>query len=426
MWAEILPGLRKAGVDQAELYVKRGRSRSYERRRPSTHSRLSHEVGWAVRGGGTDGSFQLAGTGEPASPRSWPRPSGPPTELPRGRRVPSWKATSDLDAPLISEVEAGAMLTGLEERVRREIGHARLSHALLEDGASESGVFSSRGVEAAWRARSASLYVEVTTPGLPALRMLVAESEARQIQIPALASRLVDRLSVVSDGARISGGGGQLVLHPQVGVRLLAGLLPFLIGTAARDRATAMTGPDGLFASELVSVIDNGRYAGGVLDAPVDGEGVATEELVLVEEGRYRQPLVDWRGAAGGSERGVGCNRRSGWREWPAVGPTHLFLAPNRQVRPGELLGSVDRGHYLLDVLEGGWFDPGSDRFSLPVCGFTLRSGEARSALAHARWTGGLGDLLRSITGVARDLSFFPRYGMLGVPTLALSGQELS
>ena len=89
-----------------------------------------------------------------------------------------------------------------------------------------------------------------------------------------------------------------------------------------------LIGARGRFGSDRVTLIDNGRLPGGAFEAPVDGEGVPTREVVLVEEGLFRQPLLAWwqEGAAHGETSG--CVRRSGWRDLPMPGPTHLYLKP--------------------------------------------------------------------------------------------------
>ena len=91
--------------------------------------------------------------------------------------------------------------------------------------------------------------------------------------------------------------------------RLIAGLLPLLVGPGP---GTRLTGARGRFGSDLVTLIDDGRLAGGAFEAPVDGEGVPTREVALVEEGLFQQPLLAWwqEGAAHGKPSG--CTRRPG------------------------------------------------------------------------------------------------------------------
>jgi len=186
----------------------------------------------------------------------------------------------------------------------------------------------------------------------------------------------------------------------------------------------------GRIGSERLTLIDNGRLpggAGGVLEAPVDGEGVPTREIVLIEEGVFRQPLLTWWQAESHPGMGAasGCTARPGWRDLPVAGPTHLYLKPDPRIPVAALLGSMSQGYYLIDATGGGRFDLGAGTFALPVCGFAVEAGRASAPVARAWLCGGIGDFLQGIAGVGRDLTFQPLAGMIGAPTLLVSGLEL-
>ncbi|HEV8631439.1 MAG TPA: metallopeptidase TldD-related protein, partial [Thermoanaerobaculia bacterium] len=133
----------------------------------------------------------------------------------------------------------------------------------------------------------------------------------------------------------------------------------------------------------------------------------------------------------GGDERGAaarvasGCSLRPSFREPPRPGPTHLFVRPQEGVRPAALVGAVAQGWYLLDADGPARVDLTGDRFALPVCGFELAAGSARRPLAGGWLCGGVSALLRGVAGVARDLAFFPLAGMVGSPTIRVTGLEV-
>ena len=91
------------------------------------------------------------------------------------------------------------------------------------------------------------------------------------------------------------------------------------------------------------------------MEAPVDGEGYPTREVVLVEEGALRQPLRSWRQASP-PDRAVGCIRRPSWRDLPRIGCSHLYLRSDPETPAADLLSSVARGYYLVDTTGGGHF----------------------------------------------------------------------
>jgi PmbA protein len=438
--AATLRALRAAGLEEAEVYLKSGRSRRLANGPGGPFAGFAHERGWMVRASGARASFATAGSGEPSPGGPWPEPDGEPFRLPEAAAEPPssthWSAPEDLDAPLIGEAEGMRLLESLGASLAAELPGARLTSATLEDGAAEHALASSRGVEARWRGRLAALRVEAAAPagrGRPPATAAVylAEREARRFHPAALARRLADRLALAAAGAEASLDRGELLLAPAVGARLLAGLLPLLVGPDAAALAAELRDRRGRIGSAELTVIDDGRLPAGALAAPCDGEGMPTRAVTLIEDGEHRQPLLAWHqvpsaaAAAAGGAHASGCSRRASWRDLPAPGPTHLYVRPRRGVSAGSLLAGLARGYYLLDVVGAGRFDLAGDRFELPVCGFAVAGGRAVAPVSRALLCGGAGALLRGVQAVARDLAFLPLDGMIGAPSLLVGGLEL-
>ncbi len=355
--AEVLRELVRRGLAEAEVLTKRGRSRRLAIELGSETSTFSQERAWAVRASSRRASFFAAGAGElpagegtaPGSPGgAWPAATGRPFRLPDPEAIPPWVQPSDIEAPLIGESEGLRLLASLGSELAAELPGARLLHAALEDGSSESELASSRGLRVACRRRLATLRVEAAGPGHPGAgaALYLAAREARRFHPKALARRLADRLSVAAVGApfrqvsaasgqRGSGGyGGEILLAPDVASALLAALLPLLVGPAAVARVSALRDRRGRIGSERLTIIDNGRLPGGALECPVDGEGMPCRDTVLVEEGVFRQPLLAWwqlDGAAPGAASG--CSRRASWRGLPAPVPPTSTCVPIRSSR---------------------------------------------------------------------------------------------
>ena len=420
---EILRSLLRRHLTEAEVFVKRGRSRRLELTAVTEASSTSQEKAWAVRAGHRKGSLFAAGTGDP-TPGPWPDVTGRAVELPEPMAGAPWNPPSDFDTPLIGEREGLKLLESLGRELASELPRARLLRGVLEDGSSESELASSRGVRTRSRSRLSTLYLEAAGPGpaAPTATLYVAAREPRRFHPTALARRLADRLAVSAAGGPPERDTGEFLLAPPVAVRLLAGLLPLLVGPAAGFRVTSLRGRLG---SDAVTLIDNGRLPGGAFESAVDGEGVPTREVVLVEEGIFRQPLLTW--WQEGSHLGVssGCVRRAGWRDIPNPGPTHFYLKPDPRTPVATLLGAVNQGYYLIDVTGPGRFDLAEDRFALPVCGFAVQAGRASAPVAGAWLCGGIAAFLRGVLGVGRDLAFQPLDGMIGSPSVLATGLEL-
>lgn len=430
---EVKVSLMRRGLPDVEVFAKRGRSRRLEITPFTEASAFSQEQGWAVRAGDPRRSFFASGTGEPVKDWPWPEPTGRPIRLPEPgpprQETQPWNEPSDFDAPLVGEREGLKLLESLGRELAAELPGARLLRAALEDGSSESEILNSRGLSARTRTRLSTLYLEASGPGRPSptASVYLSAREARRFHPTSLARRLADRLAVSAQGAPPDRDRGELLLAPPVVARLLCGLLPLLVGPRSGGLLAGLRDRRGRIGSERLTLIDNGRLPGGVLEAPVDGEGVPTREVVLVEEGVFRQPLLTWWQAEShpGTGSPSGCTARPGWRDIPVPGPTHLYLKPDPRIPVAALLGSISHGYYLIDVAGGGRFDLGDGTFALPVCGFAVEGGRASAPVARAWLCGGIGDLLQGIAGVGRDLSFQPLAGMIGAPTILVSGLEL-
>ena len=84
--------LGKRGLDEVELYLKRGRSRRFE---IGSHGRIagtSEEEGWAVRASDERSSLFVAGSGGEPTLESWPAPDGRPLRLPAAQPISAWKS----------------------------------------------------------------------------------------------------------------------------------------------------------------------------------------------------------------------------------------------------------------------------------------------------------------------------------------------
>jgi predicted Zn-dependent protease len=424
----LIERLQGEGLVEAEVLLKTGRSRRSEIGAQGSVSVFTEEMGWALRAGHERGSLFACGTGPVRLDGERPKAGGAPLSLPDAQHVPLWDPGSDLDAPLAVEAEAYGVLEGIERELQRQVPSARLLRAVLDDGSSETRLISSRGVDCSFRSRLATLHLEAVWGARAATRsrLEVVALDARALQPRALARRLADSLVVRAGDAGPSRERGEMVLAPAVGARLLAALGPLWLGGEAASLSARLADRQDRLASPAVRIVDDPRLRGGGVAAPVDGEGVPTRRVVLVEGGRFVRALVDWRRTPSQGRVPAGFMRRPGWRDRPRLGASHLYLEPDVSLAASELVSGVSRGFYLLDALGPARVDFDGDRMAIPVCGFGLDQGRATATLGRAWLTGSISALLHGIRAVARDLAFLPLAGaMIGAPTLLVTGLEL-
>jgi len=414
------------GADALEVYLKRGRSRRFVRSVGLEQASEATEQGWAVRAATDRGSFLRCGTGYPEAAIGWPEPDGLPIRFPEPRPVPEWRAPAEIEAPLASESEIRALVTATEKNLLRDLPGARIDHLVLEDGQSQNWIGNSSGLLETWRGRAAALVLEASTGSKRGarVRLEVVRREVRELSPRQLARRLADLLSVLAEGRPVIRDRSEVVVAPRVASRLIAGLWP-LFDPMRSEALVEALGNAGRIGGPALTLLDDGRLSGGVLAAPVDGEGTPTQEVVLVEEGLYQQPLQGWWVETAGRRSG-GCSRRFSWRDEPRVGPTHLYLKPDPAVRATDLVSSLARGYYLLDSATEASFDYVADRFSLAVRGFEMLGGQAKSPVAGVVLVGRVSALLAGVRAVARDLEFTPTArGLFGAPSVRLGGLEI-
>ena len=424
--ADLLAALTAAGGTVAEVYLKRGRTRRYRVGAQGGESTLSEERGWAVRAGSERASFFAAGSGLPATDGPWPEADGAGLRLPEPAGTARWRPPADLEAPLAGERDSLALLEGVERALRDRLPGSRLLDGELEDGSSHAELANSLGVRAEVRRRLARLRLEVAGPGpSPAtVGLELAAREPRRFAPADLAAEAEARLAARA-GRPVAQDRGEMLLDPAVAVAAIAGLAPLLLGRGAIALARRYRDRRGRIGSEQLTVIDDGRLPDGLLTAPVDGEGTACREVVLVEEGAFRQPLLAWWQGGGLRARTSGCVARPGWRDLPRPAPTHLYLRPAPRVERQALEASIGRGYRLVDTLGPARVDPEGDRLAIPVCGFAVRGGRIADPVGESWLCGGVGAFLQGIRAVAGDLRFLPLTGLIGSPSLLVTGLEL-
>lgn len=423
---EVLDQLTSDGWPEVEVYHKVGRSRILRIAPGSQTTSLQEEEGWAVRAGDRRRSFFYAASGPPKPGALWPEADGQGLRLPSARLVPRWTAPADLEAPLVGENEARALLEGLGRALDTELPGGRITTAILEDGSSESLLLSSREIDAKIRRRAASLYVESLAPGTRPVNLSLVTREARGLNPLAIARRLADRLLIARKGESPLRDRGEFLLAPTVVIRLLSSLGELWVGPEAHHKTSSVIHRNGKVGCTGFTLIDNGRLPGGLFEAPVDGEGQPCREVRLVEEGLFRQPLLTWWQETTGRGRASGCCQRASWRDLPLPGVTHLHVKPDPAIGVAALLGDIQRGYYLLDCEGAPRVDVAGNRFAMPVCGFAIEAGQATSSVSRAWLGGSLSSFFGGVLGVGRDLTFLPALGgMVGSPSLRVRGLEL-
>jgi len=154
-------------------------------------------------------------------------------------------------------------------------------------------------------------------------------------------------------------------------------------------------------ASDLVTIIDDGRLPGGLGSKPFDGEGQATRRNVLVDGGRLESWILDtYAGRKLGLPTTGSASRGTGGA--PHAGTTNLWLEPGEGTID-ELIGEIDRG-LLVTELIGMGFNPTTGDYSRGAAGLWIENGEVVHPVEEITIAGNLGEMLLQIDRVGSEL----------------------
>ena len=207
-----------------------------------------------------------------------------------------------------------------------------------------------------------------------------------------------------------------VIFEPTVARSLLGHLATCVSGSTIYRGASFLAGRLGdSIASELVTVIDDGRLPGGLGSRPFDGEGQPTRRTTLLERGRLQSYLLDSYCARKLGLRSTG-SAASAAGAAPGPAPTNLWLEPGR-LPPEEIVRRTERG-LLVTELIGMGFNPVTGDYSRGAAGLWIEGGRVRFPVEEITIAGQLGEMLAAIDLVGSDLLWV---GSVAAPTLRVA-----
>lgn len=206
-----------------------------------------------------------------------------------------------------------------------------------------------------------------------------------------------------------------VIFDPETAKGLLGHISSAVSGYSLYKGASFLLGQLGKsIASDLVTVVDDGRLAGGLGSRPFDGEGLATRRTLVIDKGVLSSYLLDTysgrklgMASTGNASRSVGEN--------PTVGATNLFLSPG-SYSPDDILKSMKRGLYVTDLIGFGVNLVTGD-YSRGAVGFWVENGELTHPVEEITIAGNLQQILKDIEMIGNDLEF---RGRVASPTVKI------
>jgi PmbA protein len=178
-------------------------------------------------------------------------------------------------------------------------------------------------------------------------------------------------------------------------------------------------------ASDIVSLVDNGRLKRGLASSPFDSEGVPTRATKVIEEGVLQGILHNSYTARKDGMASTGNASRRSHRQPSDLLPTNFYLQPG-QMSPEAILSGVDRGLYVLNTMTTGGINPVSGDYSVAARGIWIENGELVGPINGVTIAAPMDQMLKQISAVGNDLRFVPMYGVFGSPSIRIDGMTIA
>lgn len=432
--AELVDLARKAGADQADAVVVRGRSRSVSVRLGKVEGTESSEsddfslrvfVGRRVASVSANPGFDLRMLAERAVAMAKASPEDPYAALADESRLARTIADLDLFDP--TEVPTEALSEAALEAEAAALavpGVTNSSGAGASAGMGGLVLVTSHGFSGAYMGTRFGRSVSaIAGEGTRMERDYDYDSTLFFADLRASAE--IGRLAGERAAGRINPRqvdtqkNVTVVFDPRVARGFASHIASAINGAAVARKTTFLKDSmDKPVMKAGIRVTDTPQIRRGPSSRPFDGEGIAGEPLTVVEDGVLRQWLLSTSTAR---ELGLETNGR-GVRGGPSVNPssTNFALEPGEMSRD-ELIKGVGTGFYVTELIGHG-LNMLTGEYSRGASGFWIENGEITYPVSEVTIASNLKQMFMAVT-LADDID---RSFGTAAPTLAIEGMTLA
>ncbi len=312
----------------------------------------------------------------------------------------------------LNAVELEKITKSLDGRIKRT------RNSSFSETVFETGIFNSNGIE----------IVEKGTVYSAMIAAVAEENGDSQISWSYGASRFLEDLNLeeiareavynavnLLNAVVIKTKEMPVLLSPYISASFLSTFSSAFSGDSLIKGKTLFEGKEGLkLTSELISIIDDGRYPKGIGTSTYDDEGTPTQKTPLIENGIFKGFLHNIYTAKKLGTKSTGNGSRAGFRSLPSVGSSNLFIQ-NGNNDISEVLKEYDELFYVTDVMGLHTADPISGEFSVGASGILFSKGEIVHGVRGVTIADNYLNLLDKVCAVGNDLKF---YGSVGSPSV--------
>ncbi|PIR32415.1 MAG: modulator protein [Alphaproteobacteria bacterium CG11_big_fil_rev_8_21_14_0_20_44_7] len=211
-----------------------------------------------------------------------------------------------------------------------------------------------------------------------------------------------------------------IIFEPRIAKGLIGDLAAGINGASiARGTSFLKNKMDEQIFPAGVNIIDNPHMPRGLASKPYDGEGVANQQRLIIENGVLKTWLLDMRSANKLGLKTTGHASRSAGAP-PSPSGTNMYMEAGN-ISPQELIRNIKSGFFVTDTFGMGINYTTGD-YSQGASGLWIENGEIAYPVSEVTLAGNLLDIFANITP-ANDLEF--KYST-NSPTLLIEGITLA
>jgi PmbA protein len=179
---------------------------------------------------------------------------------------------------------------------------------------------------------------------------------------------------------------------------------------------------DAKVGSELVTILDDGLYPGGLRTGVFDGEGVPHQKTLLLDRGVLRSFLYDNYTAQKQGKESTGNASRAGYLSTPSIEATNFRILPGAK-SPDELLSEVDEGLFVSYLQGAHSSNPVSGEFSVVATpAWHIKKGKIEHSTRGVMLAGNIFELLKNVSAVGNNTR---QMGQLVAPWLVVDNVKV-
>lgn len=213
------------------------------------------------------------------------------------------------------------------------------------------------------------------------------------------------------------------VLAPNAAAGLIAAIASAACGDAVFKRRSWLANRMGSrVASPAVTIVDDGLWQEGPGAFPFDDEGIRSTRTEVIGEGVLGSYLYDMRYGHRSGAGSTGNGMRPSYYLPPRVDTGNWMLLPGG-CGEAVLIGQVEDGLYLQELMGAHTVDQVTGEFSLGACGLRILKGKTAGPVTGIAIAGTLEELLQGVEAVGDRVKFS---GDAGSPAILIGKIDVS